>query len=172
MSTRSPESKRPRARAPRADQPDAVMGTSNTKRITPLTNSELTQAFLAHEDQLNILQTQTAIVFKLPSDGTIGKALLASVQGWQRDHKPGQAHPQGSCNQAALTRTCQVSAADRLHSEQFSAFLGGGRGVSQPEITGGMGERDIARLCQDQCQENSRDPGPSPSSVWIPCQAR
>ena len=65
---------------------------TRSRRVTPLTNAELTQAFLAHEDQLNILQTQTAIVFKLPSDGAIGKALLASVQGWQRDHKPGQAH--------------------------------------------------------------------------------
>ena len=91
------------------------MGTAFfTKRITPLTNSELTQAFLAHEDQLNILQTQTAVVFKLPSDGTIGKEVLASVQGWQRDHKPGQAHPQGSCNQAVCSTLLHELAKSQL----------------------------------------------------------
>ena len=146
------------------------MGTSSTKRITPFTNSELTQAFLAHEDQLHILQTQTAIVFKIPSDGTIGKALLASVQGWQRDHKPGLL--QSSSLLDTFTRTCQVSAADRPRSERFSAFLGGGSGVGWPEIAGCMGERNIALFCQAQRQEDARDLGSSPGSVWIPRQAR
>ena len=99
MSARSPDTKRRRARAPRSDQPDAAMGAISARRMAPSSNVELTQAFPAHEDQLNILQTQTAIVFKLPADGVIAKALLASLQGWQRDHHPRQAHPQGSCNQ-------------------------------------------------------------------------
>ena len=71
--------------------------------VTPLTAAELTQAFLAHEDQLSIIQAQTTIVFKLPAEGSIARALLAAVQGWQRDHHPGQAHPHGSCNQAVCT---------------------------------------------------------------------
>ena len=103
MSARSPETKRLRARAPRADQPDATMGASSSRRVIFLSVSELTQAFLAHEDQLSIIQAQTTIVFKLPAEGSISRALLAAVQGWQRDHHPGQAHPHGSCNQAVCT---------------------------------------------------------------------
>ena len=69
-----------------------LRGASSTRRIAPLSTAELTQAFLAHEDQLSILQAQTTILFKLPAEGSIARALLAAVQGWQRDHHPGQAH--------------------------------------------------------------------------------
>ena len=126
MSARSPETKRQRARAPRADQPDVTMGASSARQVTPLTAAELTQAFLAHEDQLSIIQAQTTIVFKLPAEGSIARALLAAVQGWQRDHHPGQAHPHGSCNQAVcavlLHELAKSAVPTGLSQDSFQSF--------------------------------------------------
>ena len=50
--------------------------------MQPLTNAELTQGFLLHEEQLALLQLQTSLVYKLPMDGLLS----------------GKAHPHGSCS--------------------------------------------------------------------------
>ena len=51
-----------------------------------------------HEEQLALLQLQTSLVYKLPLDSPLSQALMAAVTTWQKDHKPGRAHPHGACS--------------------------------------------------------------------------
>ena len=83
---KSPEHKRAKG-AQQGSTPDATMipdRESSPRRMVALNNMELTQAFLAHEEQLATLQTQVAIVFKLPADAVLAKSLISAVQGWQK----------------------------------------------------------------------------------------
>ena len=101
---------------------------SNPRRMVALNNMELTQAFRAHEEQLATLQTQVAIVFKLPADAVLAKSLISVVQGWQKSHHPGRAHPQGSCNQAVcaalLHELAKSSLLSGIDASDFKAFVG------------------------------------------------
>ena len=68
----------------------------------PLTNEDLTKAFLIHEEQLNLLQHQLSLVYKIPCEN----GLLVAVKGWQsglKHLKPGEGHPEGSCSVAVAT---------------------------------------------------------------------
>ncbi|CAE7373144.1 unnamed protein product, partial [Symbiodinium sp. KB8] len=90
------------------------------RKVFPLTNLELTTAFLAHEDQINLLQHQMAMVYKFSQSQDFAQILLDAVKDWQKAHKPGVAHPEGSCSTAVakallseITRSRTPSTVDR-----------------------------------------------------------
>ena len=66
---------------PRLAPTDQAMASAPRPRraIQPLTMTELTRGFLAHEDELQTIW-----------------AALEAVQGWLQVHRPGRAHPSGS----------------------------------------------------------------------------
>ena len=81
-------------------------GGRRTGVAQPLTNEDLTKAFLIHEEQLNLLQHQLSLVYKIPCEHGLAKHLLDAVKGWQSGLKhlrPGEGHPDGSCSVAVAT---------------------------------------------------------------------
>ena len=90
------------------------------RKVVPLTNLELTTAFLAHEDQINLLQHQMAMVYKFSQSLDFAQILLDAVKEWQKAHKPGVAHPEGACSTSVakallleMTRARTPSTVDR-----------------------------------------------------------
>ena len=83
---------------PRLAPTDQAMASAPRPRraMQPLTMTELTRGFLAHEDELQTILHQLSMVHKLPADGPLAVALLEAVQGWLQVHRPGRAHPSGS----------------------------------------------------------------------------
>jgi len=71
-------------------------GTGPKSGVKALTNQELTQAFLLHDEQLALVQLQTSLVYKLPAGQPLSQMLLKFVQAWQAEHKQGKAHPFGA----------------------------------------------------------------------------
>ncbi|CAE7840588.1 unnamed protein product [Symbiodinium sp. CCMP2592] len=64
--------------------------------IRALSVQELTRAFLAHDDEIQSILHQLSVVHKLPVEGPLATTALDAIQGWLKDHKPGQPHPSGS----------------------------------------------------------------------------
>lgn len=93
----SPVHKRSRQDGVPAAGPSA--GPRRSLGVQALSTLELTQGFLAHEEQLALLQAQCAAVYKLPADGHLGRTLLQAVSVWQKDHKPVVAHAINGCVQ-------------------------------------------------------------------------
>ena len=91
---------------PRLAPTDQAMASAPRPRraIQPLTMTELTRGFLAHEDELQTILHQLSMVHKLPADGPLAVAVLEAVQGWLQVHRPGRAHPSGS-----ISSTCELS---------------------------------------------------------------
>ena len=176
MSARSPETKRRRAKAPRADQPDATMGASSSRRVTPLSVSALTQAFLAHEDQLSIIQAQTTIVFKLPAEGSISRALFGSGTGLAARPPSWASSPTWIVQPSRLHRppsqASQVLGSHGAAARQLSKLLGDGCGAGQPKGSISLAGGDLSLLCAGKCEEDPRHPGPPPCAAWLHCQAR
>ena len=87
---------------PRLAQTDQAMASAPRPRraIRPLTMTELTRRFLAHEDELQTILHQLSMVHKLPEDGPLAVALVEAVQAWLQVHRPGKAHPSGSISSA------------------------------------------------------------------------
>ena len=81
-------------------QPTQPVQPANGGRLQPLSNLELTQAFLAHEEQLSLLQLQCAAVYKLPAEGHLAQQFMAAVETWKKSHTPGKPHPVGACSTA------------------------------------------------------------------------
>ena len=80
------------------------------QKIVALSNTELIVAFLAHEEQLSLLQ----------QDSQLALSLQQPVKDWQKLHKPGSPHPDGSCSVAVarcllneLTKTSPPSNFER-----------------------------------------------------------
>ena len=70
------------------------------KPLVPLSNAELTLAFVNQQDQLDQLQQQCAAVFRFPSDNVFAQRLLSAVDQWKAEHRPGRPHPLGACSTA------------------------------------------------------------------------
>ena len=87
---------------PRLMQTDQAMASAPRPRraVQPLTMTELTRGFLAHEDELQTILHQLSMVHKLPADGPLVVALVEAVQAWLQVHRPGKAHPSGSISSA------------------------------------------------------------------------
>ena len=81
---------------PRLAPTDQAMASAPRPRraIQPLTMTELTRGFLAHEDELQTILHQLSMVHKLPADGPLAVAVLEAVQGWLQVHRPGTASRQ------------------------------------------------------------------------------
>ena len=103
--TGSPVHKRPRAAGQSANSQDALQAQQPTggradharKPLVALSNAELTLAFVSQQDQLDQLQLQCAAVFRFASDNVFALRLLAAVDQWKADHRPGRPHPLGAC---------------------------------------------------------------------------
>ena len=103
--TGSPVHKRARAAGQSANSQDALQAQRPTggrahrarKPLVALSNDELTLAFVSQQDQLDQLQLQCAAVFRFASDNVFALRLLAAVDQWKADHRPGCPHPLGAC---------------------------------------------------------------------------
>ncbi|CAE7244681.1 RXLR78 [Symbiodinium sp. CCMP2456] len=58
------------------------------RRVTALSNLELTTAFLVHDEQISLLQHQLSLVYKLPIELGLSQVLQKAVKGWQKAHEP------------------------------------------------------------------------------------
>ena len=79
---------------------------AGAKTVTALSNEELTKAFLTHEEELSLLQSQLALVYKIPVEHGLSRQLLDSVKAWQgglKNLRQGEPHPDGSCSVAVAT---------------------------------------------------------------------
>ena len=92
--TCSPAHKRARAAGQSANSQDAPQA---QQPLVSLSNAELTLAFVSQQDQLDQLQLQCAAVFRFASDNFFAQRLLAAVDQWKADHRPGRPHPLGAC---------------------------------------------------------------------------
>ena len=81
---------------PRLAPTDQAMASAPHPRraIQPLTVTEFTRGFLAHEDELQTILHQLSMVHKLPADGPLAVALLEGLASSPSSRK---AHPSGSC---------------------------------------------------------------------------
>ena len=52
---------------------------AGAKTVTALSNDELTKAFLTHEEELSLLQSQLALVYKIPMEHGLSRQLLDSL---------------------------------------------------------------------------------------------
>ena len=82
----------------------ATQSTKENKKGTPKVIPSRKKDKYPEADQL-------ALVYKLPADG-LSRDLQQAVKQWQKEHKPGQAHPSGSCAHTAA-RSCQKPAASQ-----------------------------------------------------------
>ena len=80
---------------PRLAPTDQAMASAPRPRraMQPLTMTELTRGFLAHEDELQTILHQLSMVHKLPADGPLAVALLEGLASSPSSRK---AHPSGS----------------------------------------------------------------------------
>ena len=114
-------------------------------------------------------------MFKLPAEGSISRALLAAVQGGQRDHHPGQAHPRGSCNQAVcavlLHELAKSAVPTGLPQDSFQSFSEmAAELASQKTPAAWLGE--ISLLGAGKREEDPHHSGPPPGALWLNRQAR
>ncbi|CAE7942456.1 unnamed protein product, partial [Symbiodinium sp. KB8] len=101
----SPVHKRARAAGQSANSQDALQAQQPTggradrarKPLVALANDELTLAFVSQQDQLDQLQLQCAAVFRFASDNVSALRLLAAVDQWKADLRPGRPDPLGAC---------------------------------------------------------------------------
>ncbi|CAE7736871.1 unnamed protein product [Symbiodinium sp. CCMP2592] len=141
----SPDHKRGRTTSPLASdslmgEPSESFGVDARRQTTgsgkqrqgralhALSNAELTQGFLLHEEQLALLQLQASLVYKLPTDAPLAQALAKAVAAWQKGHTPGKAHPLGSCAHftagAMLVQLAQSQQKPPgIDTAQFKAFI-------------------------------------------------
>ncbi|CAE7234510.1 CFDP2 [Symbiodinium sp. CCMP2456] len=80
-----------------AQQPNGGRADRARKPLVALSTAELTLAFVSQQDQLDQLQQQCAAVFRFASDNVFALRLLAAVDQWKADHRPGRPHPLGAC---------------------------------------------------------------------------
>ena len=78
-------------------------GAGSEGQPSHLSQSELTRAFLIHDDILRDLIATTTRAFKLPASSPLAMHLLSAVQLWQSRHEKGKLHPYGSCGTAIAT---------------------------------------------------------------------
>ena len=142
--TGSPVHKRARAAGHSGNGRDAQPAQQSTdgradrarKPLAALSNEELTLAFVSQQDQLDQLQLQCAAVFRFASDNVFAQRLLAAVDQWKADHRPGRPHPLGACatavalamlfglSDASIPQGCNAEAAKALRTGAGSRALG------------------------------------------------
>ena len=93
----------------------ATQSTKENKKGTPKVIPSRKKDKYPEADQL-------ALVYKLPADG-LSRDLQQAVKQWQKEHKPGQAHPSGSCASTLLHALAKSQPPPKVGKEQFRALL-------------------------------------------------